>query len=935
MARQRIWLMLLGLMSGLAIGSTGLAQPTASHRITARWGGQVARDLVGPYSELKSNGIRDICIVLDGLPRNHQITWARITGDGGSEWQYNGGHGPYAAALVRSEGSDQAVLFIEPDRVETGRAFFIDLKFDNDAVINLTVAGGRADPALRMPGAEVLAEFRGNTGQDLVGATPAVGPDGLQDVVIGLSNLPADTQLARVRVLAGEMRWESGLNPEGHLNLEVVPDPADATRAQVHLQPPRPLRGSIEIELTYANNARDRLSVRAMRHSANKVVDPPPTVTLTPNRFAVQWHGQDAAGGGDRGDIHLSITGLPRGRSVVAAGLSDAAGGYWAWRANDQVPFEISQWDRSLKVIHDVVGGRLALFFPAFRDERDASMSLWLLFDDGRMTFTPFKGEACDPFLYGEPPATSKVVAKPGDNLHLLAAQHGTIELSPGVYRLTEPLVLDRPITLTGPREAILEFAQETPIPWPAAVKIHRSNTTLRGFTIRFATPVVWKRDELFVPAVIGTTDRGDGHQPDPKRNLTIENMRIESPESADPSQLEECPRILHFASAISGRIIGNELRGGITEFVRGPWIVKDNTYLGCPEGFWAWDAFSTRWTHDVVVENNHLRPLPNSGKTWRFLVLAAYGFNNIVRNNRVENIGIRDDDTIPNPNAAEIVLTEAYTVKFEGCPAAIGDSGRVLQLPLVHVDAPRSGDCVAILTGPHAGRWFPIAQAISPTVLLMDQPLPAGDYDISIATGFTNLLFEGNTIDSTGSSTAGNLILVGNHFGPIVRNNHLIGGGAFKLAACPTERPNIWGWTHCPYVGDIVEGNIFENSGGAMLGSEYGKPIKSTRGRTYRSGVFRNNIFRYDDAALDRPNLNRLDGKVVPMVVSDPGGLDPSDTAVRIENTIVEVPPDRQRNTAAVIHVRSAVLNGKPLVDQPIPVPVQPVAAQINGGAP
>src|SRR5690606_19659547 len=102
------------------------------------------------------------------------------------------------------------------------------------------------------------------------------------------------------------------------------------------------------------------------------------------------------------------------------------------------------------------------------------------------------------------------------------------------------------------------------------------------------------------------------------------------------------------------------------------------------------------------------------------------------------------------------------------------------------------------------------------------------------------------NRIDSTGSSNAGNLILVGNHFGTIVRKNHLISAGAFKLASCPTERPNIWGWTHCPYVGDITEDNVFEDSGGAVYGVEHGQPIKTYAGRTYRHGIFRNNVFRY-----------------------------------------------------------------------------------------
>lgn len=903
-----------------------------SHGMTGRWAGQGGADRVGPYAHIQPNGIQDICIVLEGLLPQHDIVWAKITGDGGSEWQYNAGHGRYAALVVREPKSRRAVVLIEPDRVETGRAFFIDLRFDNGATVNLTVAGGQADPHLRTPGKALAVKFLGNTGDDLTGHTTAVGPDGLQDVVLRLQNLPEDSPVARVRILADRIQWETGLNPDGHLNAEWVVDQSDPSTGLLYFQPSRTLRTPLQIEVTYANGAMDRVKVRVGRHVAGKPVAPPPTIALAPAKLGVKWHGQDGQSQRDRGDVRLSVVGLPPGRRVVAAGLSDAAGGYWAWRLNDQVPFDISQWDRSLEVIQDVERGRLALFFPPFRDETGASMSLWLMFDDDRMTFTPFDGQACDPFLYGQLPADSTITARPGDDLQALVQQHGRIELAPGIYHLTQPLVLEQPVTITGPREAILEFSQEIDIPWPAAVKIHRSNTTLSGFTIRFATPITWRNDDQFVPAVIGTTDRGEPDYSDPKRNITIENLCILSPESADPSQLAESPRLLHFATAASGRIIGNELRGGMVEVVRGPWIIRGNVYLGCQPGFWAWDFITTRWTHDVIVENNHLRPLPGSGKTWRFLVLAAYGFNNIVRNNVVEGIGVRNDDTIPNPNAAEIVLTEAYTVKFEGRPAAIREGGRVLQLPLVHADIPRSGDCVAILTGEHAGKWFAIAQQITPTVLLMDQPLPGGEYDISIATGFTNLVFEGNTIDSTGSSTAGNLILVGNHFGTVVRNNRLIGGGAFKLASCPTERPNIWGWTHCPYVGDVVEDNIFEDSGGAMLGVEYGPPIKTTRGRTYRAGSFRNNVFRYTADALNTRNFKRHEGQLPAMTVSDPGGLDPADTDLAFENNVAQAPPGQ--DVQAAVQVRSATLNSQPLVDQTIPLPVQPLPMDAGGGA-
>ena len=47
------------------------------------------------------------------------------------------------------------------------------------------------------------------------------------------------------------------------------------------------------------------------------------------------------------------------------------------------------------------------------------------------------------------------------------------------------------------------------------------------------------------------------------------------------------------------------------------------------------------------------------------------------------------------------------------------------------------------------------------------------------------------------------NMVLAGNHFGARVLDNHLLGGRwAFRVSAFPTERPDIWGWSHAPFLG-------------------------------------------------------------------------------------------------------------------------------------
>ena len=84
--------------------------------------------------------------------------------------------------------------------------------------------------------------------------------------------------------------------------------------------------------------------------------------------------------------------------------------------------------------------------------------------------------------------------------------------------------------------------------------------------------------------------------------------------------------------------------------------------------------------------------------------------------------------------------------------------------------------------------------------------------------------MFEGNRIDIRGGRRSDSFVLAGNHFGTRVVNNHLLGGGlAFRMMACPTEHPMIWGWSHAPFLGGVVEGNVLEDcEQGGIVGVEH-----------------------------------------------------------------------------------------------------------------
>src|SRR5262249_56125114 len=122
----------------------------------------------------------------------------------------------------------------------------------------------------------------------------------------------------------------------------------------------------------------------------------------------------------------------------------------------------------------------------------------------------------------GGGPGPGAVIAHPGDDLNALARRFGGIRLSAGVYRLSAPLVLSRPIIITGDAGATLLFSQgPNDAPWSAAIKIQAGRTTLDRFMVRFATPIRWAPNINYGPAVIGTTDNYDSVPNVPKPGLT------------------------------------------------------------------------------------------------------------------------------------------------------------------------------------------------------------------------------------------------------------------------------------------------------------------------------------------------------------------------------------------------------------------------------
>jgi hypothetical protein len=825
--------------------------------------------------------VQDVEIALAGLPANLTIVQAEVLGAGGGEWEYNGPPGgPWAAALVQTPGATTADLYIEPYQVESGRSFTVTLTFSDQSTATVPLQGGTADPTLRMPSQAVQAQWLGQDGHDWTGPTAAVGPDGFQDAHIALSQLDSGVAIQSATLdKPGGTEWVYGTNPDVFPDAEMIPNPSDATKADLYFSPLANLAGqTLTLTVNYANGTSDTTTVAAGATNPTLPMPAPAPVSVTENAFNVTWVGQDGQDLTGPGDVHLALGGIPTGHTVVAAQLTDGT---------------LTSWDYATAgtAMQDGNGSPLPLGFQPhasdptqadvdfqpIRDESQAILTLRLVLDDGTSLVDTFPGGTANLALRAPAPAATSIVAAPGDDLGALANQYGTVHLTAGTYHLSAPLVLNQPVTITADPGATLLFTQPAgAAPWTAAIKINSGNTTLSGFAVRFDGPIDWSSTVAYGGAVIGTTDNLDSGPPRLLVNITLTGLDLETPPPA--SSWEPAPDLIRVVSAEGGTIMNNTLRGGTTEFFGGPWQIVGNTYDGTVPGTFTAAVFAGHYTHDVTIAGNQAEPVGSSGKTYRFLVLTQSGIDDVVKDNDVVGIGPMDSDTEPNPNATEVVLTESYDILYEGAPLVISPDGWIVQIAAALQGSIQAGNVMAILAGPDAGQWRQIAQEINPTTFLLDSPIDPGTTAISITDGFVNMSVVGNTIDTTGSSTAQDLVLPGNQFGLQVRGNTLIGGAVgFLISAYPSESPSLWGWTHMPVLGATISGNTIENTReGGILDVDHGVNTKSNVGRVYLSALLTGNTGVWTaDFVARLASSSQLHALTVGMAPShDPGEL-------------------------------------------------------------
>ncbi len=234
-----------------------------------------------------------------------------------------------------------------------------------------------------------------------------------------------------------------------------------------------------------------------------------------------------------------------------------------------------------------------------------------MVLNNGQTLATTFNGGAVNLGLRGPTTSSTVALAYPGDNLNALANAYGTVRLTPGIYPMSQPLVLNNPVTITAEPGVTILFAQPAnATPWTAAIKILASNTTLNGFAVRFAGPIQWNQNVSFGPAVIGTRDEFDAWSADPLVNETLTNLDLVAPPAS--SSWEQATELIRVVSAANGTISNNILNGGSTRFMGGPWTITDNHYTGTPENEYSLGVFAGQSAHDFDAHGqfDHTREL-------------------------------------------------------------------------------------------------------------------------------------------------------------------------------------------------------------------------------------------------------------------------------------------------------------------------------------
>jgi F5/8 type C domain/Malectin domain len=941
---------------------------------TPTWIGQDGSDFTGSEGKVlpqRPDDYQDVHIRLTGLSTTATVTRVVLSKPGSGAWDWNPS-AKWENAVYRPDTAHpgQGDFYMEaPPPGTVFEKFRVEYNNGSYDEVSYSVSvPASINPNLRVTGKQVAPTYQGQTAhQDWTGPYIGVGPDGFQDVQIHLENLSAGAD-CHVTVAAPSLgkTWETGRNLSGYWNAELLnrsgANETLGTSADVFFSPGAGvnLTGvTLTVTVTYEYlNPNDGYTNRSGKTDTKDLTAGSMTLNLAMPAVSVSnllqvkatSQSQDLGSPG-KSHVKLDATSLPTGKSlssVTSAVLSDRYGSNWGYNVASGTTFAAMQYTAGTGVFD----------FPPVRDEAGSILTLVVTFNDGSQAVARFAGAASD---VGRLFADTRVGASAynvSNAAALLAALQTpnlkpNIHLQAGTYTLNQPLRLTYPVQITADPGTTLTFNPASS-QWngsSGAIIVSSSHVSLDGFAIRFqGNSSAWTGSNRFIIQATGGSNV----------DLSFTHLDVQAPAAAVTTGYEPAIDLMGFDEGDSGLIASNILKGGGILLRVGPWTVLNNDYQGAvantiTPGFLSVD----RRSHDLTIVGNHLHTIAGipAGVTQRFLILGngdyGQGIGNRIENNTIDGgIGTIPDDQLPKDkgyeNRPEIIVLETYQPRFEGKPSAVSPDGfivQVVQAPLLRGPDARIGDVVSIVTGPYAGQWRMIAQTLGPSRYLLDEPLPLGDYVITIGRGFVNQTYRGNVIDVSGRPVENvGLLISGNDWGSSIVGNTFRGGLGLHIGSGPSEKayddwgllnPAPWGWSHLPVFDSTIDGNTFDESR-VLLGVAHGGRAKANSERTYLTGTLSNNEFRWSGSPAPAVTIG---------VAADPDLSHNTPRDYTLANyswlslyelrltTLNNWGRDPSTGTASTMRVYAATFNGTGVNNQTIALPTASLVTAMSRG--
>ena len=237
-AGQGFWMFRLGKRYAFARARRATARraiptltPLEQRRLlsfTPTWIGQNGSDFVGTVAP-SPNDYQDVVIHLSGL--SNTVSEIYVQRYGGGAWDYKPSSSTNAFFQASSGNPEQGDLYLEPyfnDPTnywyELIRVFYIDGSKEDYTTLH---SGTPVDANLRDPGRGLSAQWLGQDGNDWTGNGPSVGPDGIQDFHLKVSNISTGGTVSSLVLTANPgtssaLSWQFGTNPQGYSNAELL-----------------------------------------------------------------------------------------------------------------------------------------------------------------------------------------------------------------------------------------------------------------------------------------------------------------------------------------------------------------------------------------------------------------------------------------------------------------------------------------------------------------------------------------------------------------------------------------------------------------------------------------------------------------------------------------------------------------------------------------